>query len=143
MEFHSLINWMSQFQVQEMLGSTFQFQSSFKCAFCEQTVQNQIRHGSAMSDLVLHCLPVSHKKDTRLKWVYHYYRNHGIYSSRNLFFLWKEKMFTLNARIATKVICFSRLLKCLRSLYGKQCGPRSDCSYRSSLFWVHSDCFYT
>ena len=40
----------------------------------------------------------------------------------------------LNAPIATKVVCFSRLLKCLRSLYGKQCGPRSDCSYRSSLF---------
>ena len=40
------------------------------------------------------------------------------------------------ALIATKVVCFSRLLKCLRSLYGKQCGPRSDCSYRSSLFWV-------
>ena len=34
---------------------------------------------------------------------------------------------TLNAPIATKVLCFSRLLKCLRSLYGKQCGPR---------FWV-------
>ena len=34
---------------------------------------------------------------------------------------------TFNAPIATKVICFSRLLKCLRSLYGKQCGPRSDC----------------
>ena len=49
---------------------------------------------------------------------------------------------TLNAPIATKVICFSRLLKCLRSLYGKQCGPRSDCSYRSSLFWVHTVCFY-
>ena len=45
--------------------------------------------------------------------------------------------------IATKVVCFSRLLKCLRSLYGKQCGPRSDCSYRSSLFWVHAVCFYT
>ena len=42
----------------------------------------------------------------------------------------------LNAPIATKVVCFSRLLKCLRSLYGKQCGPRSDCSYRSSLFSV-------
>ena len=42
---------------------------------------------------------------------------------------------TLNAPIATKVVCFSRLLKCLRSLYGKQCGPRSDCSYRSRLFW--------
>ena len=26
---------------------------------------------------------------------------------------------TLNAPIATKVVCFSRLLKCLRSLYGK------------------------
>ena len=50
---------------------------------------------------------------------------------------------TLNAPIATKVVCFSRLLKCLRSLYGKQCGPRSDCSYRSSLFCVHTVCFYT
>ena len=49
---------------------------------------------------------------------------------------------TLNAPIATKVVCFSRLLKCLRSIYGKQCGPRSDCSYRSSLFWVHAVCFY-
>ena len=32
---------------------------------------------------------------------------------------------TLNAPIATKVVCFSRLLNCLRSLYGKKCGPRS------------------
>ena len=45
---------------------------------------------------------------------------------------------TLNAPIATKVVCFSRLLKCLRSLYGKQCRPRSGpigavCS-RSTLF---------
>ena len=36
---------------------------------------------------------------------------------------------TLNVSIAAKVVCFSRLLKCLRSLFGKQCGPRSDCSY--------------
>ena len=50
---------------------------------------------------------------------------------------------TRKAPIATKVFCFSRLLKCLRSLFGKQCGPRSDCSYRSSLFWVHAVCFYT
>ena len=35
-----------------------------------------------------------------------------------------------------KVVCFSCLL------YGKQCGPRSDCSYRSSLFLVHAVCFY-
>ena len=32
-------------------------------------------------------------------------------------------MLTLKVPIATKVFCFSRLLKCLRSLYGKQCGP--------------------
>ena len=50
---------------------------------------------------------------------------------------WRNAL-TLNASIATKVVCFSRLLKCLRSLYGKQCGPRSDC-----LFWVHALCFYT
>ena len=36
-----------------------------------------------------------------------------------------EIMLTLNAPITTKVVCFSRLLKCLRSLYGKQCGPRT------------------
>ena len=47
------------------------------------------------------------------------------------------KGLALNAPIATKVVCFSGLLKCLRSLYGKQCGPRSD------LFWVHPVCFYT
>ena len=52
-------------------------------------------------------------------------------------------MLTLNAPITAKVVCFSRLLKCLRSLYVKQCGPRSDCSYRSSLFWVHAVFFYT
>ena len=45
--------------------------------------------------------------------------------------------------MATKVVCFSRLLKCLRSLYSNQCGLRSDCSYRSSLLWVHAVCFYT
>ena len=54
-----------------------------------------------------------------------------------------ERIITLNAPIETKVVCFSRLLKCLRSLYGKQCGPRSDCSYRSSLFWVHAVRFDT
>ena len=34
-------------------------------------------------------------------------------------------MITLNAQIASKVVCFSCLLKYLRSLYGKQCGPGS------------------
>ena len=49
----------------------------------------------------------------------------------------------LNAPIARKVVCFSRLLKCLKSLNGKQCEPRSDCFYRSSLFWVHAVWFHT
>ena len=49
------------------------------------------------------------------------------------------KELTLNVPISTKVVCFSHLLKCLRSLYGKQCGTRPDCS----LFWVHTVCFYT
>ena len=64
------------------------------------------------------------------------YRSHGLLSCGH-------QLLTLNAPITTKVVCFSRLLKCLRSLYGKQCGPRSDCSHRSSLFWVHAVCFYT
>ena len=36
----------------------------------------------------------------------------------------EDACLTLNAPITTKVVCFSRLLKCLRSLYGQQCGPR-------------------
>ena len=43
---------------------------------------------------------------------------------------------TLNAPITTKVVCFSRLLKCLRSLYGKKCGPRSDCSCSGSTLFA-------
>ena len=46
-------------------------------------------------------------------------------------------------RQSNKSRLLSRLLKYLRSIYGKQCGPRSDCSYKSSLFWVHAVCFYT
>ena len=60
-----------------------------------------------------------------------------------VFLKFSFRSLTLNAPIATKVVCFSPLLKCLRSLYGKQCEPRSDCSYRSSLYWVHAVCFYT
>ena len=48
---------------------------------------------------------------------------------------------TLKVPIATKVVCFSRLLKYLRSLYEKQCGPTSDCSSDQTasmrrLVWV-------
>ena len=62
---------------------------------------------------------------------------------QGMFCLSLEVELTLNAPVATKVDCFSRLLKCLRSLYGEQCGPRSDCSPRSSLFWDHAVRFYT
>ena len=46
-----------------------------------------------------------------------------------VFNLWLQKRhhLSLNEPVTTKVVCFSRLLKCLSSLYGKQCGPRSDC----------------
>ena len=29
-----------------------------------------------------------------------------------------------------------------KSHFCKQCGPRSDCSFRSSLIWVHTVCLY-
>ena len=29
-----------------------------------------------------------------------------------------------------------------KKLLWQKCGPRSDCSYRSSLFWIHAVCFY-
>ena len=53
----------------------------------------------------------------------------GLWSiTSNCVISWSYSMFlTLNVPIATIVVCFSRLLKCLRSLFGKQCGPRSDC----------------
>ena len=44
------------------------------------------------------------------------------------------------------VVCLYPLLDILANfsnlflLTGKQCGPRSDCSYRSSLIWVHTVC---
>ena len=46
-----------------VVDSKFQFHSTFKNSFCKQTVKN------AVSDLVLHRLPMSHKKDASLKWV--------------------------------------------------------------------------
>ena len=45
-----------------------------------------------------------------------------------------QEILSLMSKSQQKLSAFSRLLKCLRSLYGKQCGPRTDCSYRSTLF---------
>ena len=55
----------------------------------------------------------------------------------NIYF-WGEvrKILTLKAPITTIVVCF---VFC----FCKQCGPRSDCSFRSSLIRVHTVCRYT
>ena len=54
----------------------------------------------------------------------------------------KVNILTLKVSITTKVVCFTRLQKYRRSLYGKRCTPRSDSSYRSSLFLVHAVCLF-
>ena len=45
--------------------------SNFNTAFCKQTVKTLIRRRThnAASDLSLHCLPMSYKKDARLTWI--------------------------------------------------------------------------
>ena len=48
-----------------MLGGIFQLYSNFIVYY----VSNQRTPHSVASDLVMHCLPMSHKKDARLKWV--------------------------------------------------------------------------
>ena len=51
-----------------LLGGSFYFYYNFKRNFCKQTVENLIRRRvlNAASDLVLHCLPMSHKNVARL-----------------------------------------------------------------------------
>ena len=44
---------------------------------------------------------------------------------------------TLKLPITTTAVCF---VICCH--FCKQCGPRSDCSSRSSLIWVHTVCLY-
>ena len=65
------------------------------------------------------------------------------WSNRNLYHIFISPQLTLKVLITTKFVCFCRRLKCLRSLTNKQCRLRSDCSYRSSLIWVHAVCLYT
>ena len=67
MYFPILINWTSQFPILVFVGGIFHFNSNFKRNFCNQTVENLIRH--CASDLVLHCLLISHKIDAWLIWV--------------------------------------------------------------------------
>ena len=65
MEFPILVNWISLCPFKGLLGGIYQLYSNFKRRFNKQTEENLIRR----SDLVLHCLPMSHKQDARLIWV--------------------------------------------------------------------------
>ena len=60
MEFPTIINWTGPFP--GLLSGIFHFYSNFKRAFCKQTVETQ----NVASDLGLHCLRTSHKKEARL-----------------------------------------------------------------------------
>ena len=51
------------------LGSKFQFHSNFKTyILLANSAEPDQTPRSVISDLVLHCLPMSYKKDVRLKW---------------------------------------------------------------------------
>ena len=65
MYFPTPINWTSPFPILGLLGGIFHFHSNFKRNGGEP---DQTLHFAA-SDLVLHCLQMSHKKDPRLLWV--------------------------------------------------------------------------
>ena len=71
MYFRIFIDETRPFPILGLLGGIFLiFYSLFKRDFCMQTVENLIRRRVfAASDLVLHYLPMSHKKDSRLIWV--------------------------------------------------------------------------
>ena len=61
-----IINLTSPFPILGLLGDIFHFYSYFKRNNCKQTVENL---KNMASDLVLHCLLMSHKKDARHIWV--------------------------------------------------------------------------
>ena len=68
----TIINWNSPFLFKGMLGGIFHIYSHFNRTLCKQTVETLIRSCilcCAASGLCLHYLPMSHKKDARLKWV--------------------------------------------------------------------------
>ena len=70
MEFPTDINWTSPFPILGLLSSIFSF--LFKILkillFANSGEPDQTPHFVA-SDLVLHLLPMSHKKDARLIWI--------------------------------------------------------------------------
>ena len=69
MEFPTFINLTGPFLFKRLLGGISHFYSNFNRIFCKDIVMTPIRHHILQSDLGLHCLGMSYKKDARLKWV--------------------------------------------------------------------------
>ena len=65
MDLPTYISWMSPFPILGMLGGIFHSLSNFNRTFCKQIVV------TLASDLGLHCLPMTHKKDAMLIRVKH------------------------------------------------------------------------
>ena len=55
--------------------------------------------------------------------------------------IYKSNNVTLKAPITTMSSALSSA-GYFKSHFCKQCGPRSDCPFRSSLIWVHTLCLY-
>ena len=67
--FSVLSNVTNSFTILGLLGSNFQFYSNFKSIFGKQTAEPDQMPYSVAFDMVRHCLPMSNKRDARLKLV--------------------------------------------------------------------------
>ena len=68
MEFPTIIKWTSPSLFSGLLGGIFHFYSNFDRKLLANGGDPDQTPHSAVSDLGLHCLHMSHKKDTRLIW---------------------------------------------------------------------------
>ena len=69
-------------------GGIFHFYSNFERIFCRQTLVNLIRRRVfAATDLILHFLPMSHKKDAMHIVLFQMKQHNGISSSFDYFML--------------------------------------------------------
>ena len=68
MEFPTIMNWTSPFPILGLLGCIFHLIQILKATSVSKQWRtwSDATFYSVTSDLVLHCLPMSHKKDTRL-----------------------------------------------------------------------------
>ena len=65
MHFPIIINCTSPFPILELLCDIFHFYSYFKRNFCKNSGEPDQKPRFAASDLVLHCISMSHKKNAR------------------------------------------------------------------------------